>query len=106
MTRSLKYITAISLGIFFLGIFNWHIKNIYKYYRDTITISGYSNADFRSASDKLGIWSYLAAKSYIHKIAHVFRTTSIPSNKKKMTVIDNARIGEALGFLSENVNSQ
>lgn len=85
-----------------VGIFHKDIRNSITYFQDELFLSKIQLEPCDKQYPKLTLLDFLKTKQYINNI-------SLPNTNASSTssaIYTNARIGEALGFLTENVKSQ
>ena len=86
-----------------VGIFHKDIRNSIVYFQDALFLSKIQLEPCDKQYPKLTLLDFLKTKQYINNIS--LPKTNAPSTSSS-AIYTNARIGEALGFLTENVKSQ
>lgn len=96
-------ICAISIAM--LYIYSGTLIDCYKYFRDTTILTNLHGNDHDNSQHEISLLTFLKTKQYIKSVKFTPPLT-ITHNSNIKNIIENARIGEALGFLTENFSSQ
>lgn len=99
-------ITICVISIAVLSIYSGVLVDCYKYFRDTTILTNPNGNDHHNSQHELSLLTYLRTKQYIKSVKFNPTPINTPLDGKISNIIENARIGEALGFLTENVKSQ